>query len=194
MTLRASARADGSPGAMGLRLALALLVALGGALPGQRVAAADFVEWAMQAPGAVPLTSLAQGDVRGARPAAPALVIVASVGELERLAAWLADPALLARLRTIDYTTTLVVAALVGPRPSSGHVLAIQSALLDGDTVRLVVTETAPTPEQPVLDVITYPYHLVTVPRAVLPAGPLRWELVDTAGQTLAVSCGPGAS
>jgi hypothetical protein len=177
MTLRASARADGSPGAMGLRLALALLVALGGALPGQRVAAADFVEWAMQAPGAVPLTSLAQGDVRGAR-----------------LAAWLADPALLARLRTIDYTTTLVVAALVGPRPSSGHVLAIQSALLDGDTVRLVVTETAPTPEQPVLDVITYPYHLVTVPRAVLPAGPLRWELVDTAGQTLAVSCGPGAS
>ena len=176
---------------VGMLLGLALLMALGGALPGPSPEARETVVWSAQPPASLPLISLAQGDARSGRPPAPALIVVASAAELERLAGWLADPALLARLQALDYTTTLVVAAVVGPRPSSGYALAIQTALLDGDTVRLVATETAPAPEQRVLDVISYPYHLVAIPRAALPAGSLRWQLVDTAGQILATTCGP---
>jgi hypothetical protein len=120
------------------------------------------------------------------------LFVVGTAAEIEPFGHWLGDAVLLARLQQVDYRTTVVVAAFAGPRPSTGYAITIQAGAWQGDEVRLTAVETAPAPGQAVLEVITYPFHLVAIPREVLPTQPLRWRLLDPAGQVLAETCWPG--
>ena len=80
----------------------------------------------------------------------------------------------------VDFDSRIVAAVFAGERPSSGHAVEIVAAPAAGGT-RLLVSERAPAPGTMAAQVITSPFHIVTLPRT----GDVTWEKRD-APQTAA--------
>lgn len=80
----------------------------------------------------------------------------------------------------------LLVAVLMGQRPTGGYAVRIERMRLRGDTVEVVAAFHAPPPDAVVIQVLTSPFVIAAVARADLPAGTVRFILRDTSGQEIA--------
>jgi hypothetical protein len=74
---------------------------------------------------------------------------------------------------TIDFDRETVVAVFLGSRPTGGFSVAIVSATERDGTLVVAYNEASPQPGAIVAQVLTFPYHIVAVPKH---AGPVTFE------------------
>ena len=74
----------------------------------------------------------------------------------------------------VDFKKNMVLAVFLGAKPSGGHSVRVTGVTRSGAGLTVLVRPAAPAPDAITPAVITSPYHLVVVPRAVSPAQPSR--------------------
>ncbi|MHB0939387.1 MAG: protease complex subunit PrcB family protein [Armatimonadota bacterium] len=70
---------------------------------------------------------------------------------------------------TVNFTQNSVLVALMGQQPTAGYNITITDVRATGTDVVAYVDETRPRPGDPVAQVITFPYHMVVVPKLTQP-------------------------
>jgi protease stability complex PrcB-like protein len=73
----------------------------------------------------------------------------------------------------IDFATRVVAAAFAGEQPSAGHAIEIVAAVAGHNEVRLIVETRAPAAGSVSAQIMTSPFHIVSLPRTV---GEIRWS------------------
>jgi hypothetical protein len=86
-----------------------------------------------------------------------------------------AETAVLPPLPEIDFAWEMVIAVALGQQTTGGHAVTVEQVLLVGDTVQVLVSETAPAGDCIVPQALTQPYHIVRVPRVEM----ARVELIS---------------
>lgn len=126
----------------------------------------------------IPFTTLAQGDTPIAGLEQPALLVIGEATEVDQLLPMVDNPAIAEQLKAVDVATTYVVAAFSGPVGSGGYSIAIQTVGQASGAVDIGVQVTPPPADRAVTDVISYPYHIVTVARQNLVVSPgTTWSM-----------------
>lgn len=64
-----------------------------------------------------------------------------------------------------DFARSTVVGVFLGSRPTGGHGVEITAIAREGATLTVTYREQQPRPDAMVTQVITMPYHLVSIPR-----------------------------
>ena len=64
-------------------------------------------------------------------------------------------------LPQVDFSRQMVLAAFLGRKPTGGYAIQITRIVADNGTITVTVRETAPSPNTPVIQVLTHPFHLV---------------------------------
>jgi hypothetical protein len=85
----------------------------------------------------------------------------------------------------VQWEDEILVGALLGVRQGRGHEVTIRELDLDGVTAVAEVDISTPTPEQAASTWVTYPFHLIRVPRSELALGTVTFRF-ERAWQTLA--------
>jgi hypothetical protein len=62
-----------------------------------------------------------------------------------------------------------VIGVFAGERPTGGYQIAVERVEMREGRLRVSVRDTAPPPGAPVTQSLTYPYHIVAIPRTNLP-------------------------
>lgn len=117
------------------------------------------------------LTTIARGDA--SHVAEPRRVVARTDAEWRSLWALHAGPA--ADTPAVDMTAVIVAAAFAGEKPSAGHALEISAAEHAEHAVRgvtLVVAEYGPAAGSVSAQIMTSPFHIVSVPKT---AGEIAW-------------------
>jgi hypothetical protein len=65
----------------------------------------------------------------------------------------------------IDFATRMVAAVFAGDRPTPGYGIEVVDARRDGEGLGIVVAESRPAPGTLAAQVITTPFHIVSLPR-----------------------------
>jgi len=120
----------------------------------------------------IALTTIARGDA--SRITEPRRSIVRSPEEWTAL--WAAHAGPDAAAPAVDFTSLVVAAAFAGERPTAGHAIEITAAVEGPGGARLVVEQRAPGPGMMAAQILTSPFHIVSLPRT---AGEVTW--VDAA-------------
>jgi hypothetical protein len=66
----------------------------------------------------------------------------------------------------VDFSKEMVVGVFMGSRPNAGFSTAVTSATAGNGVLVVRYHETAPAPTSVSAQVLTFPYHLVAIPRA----------------------------
>ena len=144
-----------------LRLCLATFLAIASIVgPAQ-----DRIE--SQSPS-VPLTTVAKGTISDTD--GPQRVVVRTAEEWKKLWTSLSTetPA-----PTIDFERTVVVGVFLGARPTAGFEVAITAVKTEGGRTIVEYRERRPDPADLVAEVLTSPFHLVSIPRDL---GPIEFR------------------
>ena len=135
----------------------------------------------------VPLQTLAQGESRTAGIETTTLIAAGNPTEAHHIVALLGSSLDVARIGEVDFGTSLLVAVVRGQVPTGGYGIAIDGIAAAQDEVRVTVSLADPAPGRILPEVLSYPYHLVVVPRTALPTQPgVRWVAVTPGGDLLA--------
>lgn len=140
----------------------------------------------------IPLRTLAQGSVceygrfeqqASGEETGPAFMVVENDEELKRL---LSLSGLEFAEGEVDLSRQVIIAALQGPRNTSGFAISVVRAVQAGTDVRLEVEVVEPEPGSVTAPVLTSPYHLVVAERDDFqPRGELSMIFMDTRGEIL---------
>lgn len=123
--------------------------------------------------------SIAQGLRMSSTQAQPVLRMADDAESLKTLAA-LVTPEHQTLLADVDFEKSVVLAAFWGVRPSGSASITIEKVSLAGDELTVMVRLNENDPNVPRVEAATYPYHLVSLARADLPAGAaLHYRLVS---------------
>jgi len=74
----------------------------------------------------------------------------------------------------VDFTRNMVIAVLLGARPSGGHGVRIDRLTIEGDHLQVHAQTTSPPPGAITTSVITYPFHII---RSARFEGPVDFEI-----------------
>jgi hypothetical protein len=77
---------------------------------------------------------------------------------------------------TVDFAKDMVVGVFMGSRPSAGYNISIVSTLAKDGNVIVQYRESTPRPGTMAAQVLTFPYHLIAIPKA---AGEVRFEKIQ---------------
>jgi hypothetical protein len=66
----------------------------------------------------------------------------------------------------IDFSREMIVAVFMGSRPNSGFSTAIVSATAAAGVLMVRYSETNPAPGAVTAQILTFPYHIVAIPKA----------------------------
>lgn len=140
----------------------------------------------------IPLQTLAQGPVcdYGRFDEAPTLqdtvpecLVIEDAEGLKRLL-YLANLEL--PHQELDFAENVVIAAMQGPRNTSGYAISIQSLRQSGTDVLVLLELVEPDPGGVTAQMLTSPYHLVIARRSDFqPRGELRFTFQDSKGRKL---------
>jgi hypothetical protein len=72
----------------------------------------------------------------------------------------------------VDFARSIIVGVFLGSRPTGGHGVEITAITREGTTLTVTYREQQPRPDAMVTQVITMPYHLVSIGRF---EGPVRF-------------------
>lgn len=114
------------------------------------------------------LTTIARGDA--SRVSAARRVVASTADEWSTLWAVHAGPG--ADAPVVDLATVTIAAAFAGEKPSAGYSLEIARAEPTAEGLRIFVDERSPGPGTIAAQIITSPFHIVSVPKA---AGGVSW-------------------
>jgi len=120
------------------------------------------------------VATVAQGSSSGA--ADPREVVVRSPAEWAALWKAHAGPQ---TAPVVDFSTNLVAAVFLGTRPTAGFRVDIVGARREADVLVIEYVERAPGADNIVAQVLTSPFHIVTLPRY---DGPIRFRKTAVAG------------
>ena len=135
---------------------------------------------------AVVFESIAQGNSFIAEVETPTLLIANSVNETTNFTKWLHDIDITSQLRKTNFNTHLVIAVFSGKKGSSGYSITINEIFTALKEVMLVVNLIKPEPGQRVQEVITYPYHIILLPKNDLQITPgTIWNVYSSEGVLL---------
>ncbi len=121
-----------------------------------------------QVPAAVP--TVAQGPSSGVEE--PRQVVVRSPAEWDTLWKAHAGPQ---TAPAVDFSTSMVAAVFLGTRPSGGFRAEIVGVRRENDALVVEYVERRPAADAIVTQVLTSPFHIVTLPRF---GGPIRFRTV----------------
>ena len=82
----------------------------------------------------------------------------------------------------VDWEREVVIVALMGGKRTGGYQITITGVEVRGAEVIVRVEERVPQPGEMVIQVLTSPYHAVTVPRDALPSGAFTVRFVSPSG------------
>jgi len=116
----------------------------------------------------IAVETLDQGDSYTAELDIPTIFVAGSPAEAARFTKWLNDASVARRIKEVNFNNSLVVAVFFGRTGSSGYGITIQQLRLTSGRVQVMVNLIEPTPGQNVLAIISYPYHIITIPRSEL--------------------------
>jgi hypothetical protein len=68
-------------------------------------------------------------------------------------------------LPSVDFSRQMVLAAFMGRKPTGGYTIQITRVVAENGTITVTVRETAPSPNTPVIQALTHPFHIVVVPK-----------------------------
>jgi hypothetical protein len=102
--------------------------------------------------------------------------------------AWVADGGAPSNLPPVDFEKEMVLAVFAGKKPTGGHAIKIERVAVKGPdanpTVCVLYRQTAPAPDVPVAQAITYPSHAVVVKKT---DGTVEWfDVASQSGRALA--------
>lgn len=80
-------------------------------------------------------------------------------------------------LPPVDFAKESVVAVFMGSRPTAGYSVAILSTTEGGGALIVRYRETRPAPGAITAQVLTFPYHIVAIPKSTAPN--VKFEKVD---------------
>lgn len=80
-------------------------------------------------------------------------------------------------LPPVDFTKESVVAVFMGSRPTAGYSVAILSTTEGGGALVVRYRETRPAPGVITAQVLTFPYHIVAIPKSTAPN--VKFEKVE---------------
>ena len=120
------------------------------------------------------VATLVQGSSSGVD--APREVVVRSPAEWAAL--WKAHAAP-QTAPVVDFSTNVVAAVFLGTRPTAGFRVDIVGARREADVLVIEYAERAPGADSIVAQVLTAPFHIVTLPRY---DGPIRFRKTAVAG------------
>jgi uncharacterized membrane protein len=124
----------------------------------------------------IALTTIARGDA--SRIVDPRRVVVRTPDEWRMLWALHAGPD--ATAPPIEFESVIVAAAFAGEKPTAGQGIDIIGAIGEPDGVRLIVEERAPGADLVAAQVLTSPFHIVSLART---ERDLRWSTGDFAAK-----------
>lgn len=107
------------------------------------------------------ITTIAAGD--GSRILEPRRVIVRDASEWGAL--WAVHAGLEAESPAIDFSTRMVAAVFAGERPSPGFGIEITGARQWGAGLEVLVEQRSPAPGMMAAQVLSTPFHIVSLPR-----------------------------
>jgi hypothetical protein len=128
------------------------------------------------------------------------------IGTAEGWAQFLSEMGQPAKIwQPVRWQDEILVGALLGVRQGRGHEITITRLDLDGVTANVELAREEPGPEQPASNWITYPFHLIRVPRSELALGVVTFRFfedgallterdVDMIGLDIAWIPGPAAT
>ncbi|NPV60334.1 MAG: protease complex subunit PrcB family protein [Actinobacteria bacterium] len=134
----------------------------------------------------VAVKTLAQGihseygrleGVPAAENALPECLVITDADELQRLISLslFQEP-----LGEVDFSHSLVIAVMLGPRDTGGYAVSITHVYQGGPEVRVELELVEPEPGSMNAQVLTSPYHLVTADRdSFQPGGSLLFTFLD---------------
>lgn len=126
--------------------------------------------------GSMPMTTIAKGGISNVME--PREAVVRSADDWTRL--WHDHAGADADAPPIDFGASMVVGVFLGARNTGGY--AVEITAVDQDATGIVVryTESKPGPGAMLAQVITSPFHLVSIAPA---DGPVRFERNEKAGR-----------
>jgi hypothetical protein len=133
----------------------------------------------LQAPMA--MTTLARGGVSNVMDSRE--VVVRTAAEWQQV--WRAHSGSDAGRPAVDFTKQMVVGVFVGARNTGGYSVEITGVDLVQNALVVRYTEKAPDPDAIVAQVITAPFHLVSVQKL---DGPVRFERAGSKERSLSLS------
>ena len=77
---------------------------------------------------------------------------------------------------TVDFGKDMIVGVFMGSRPSAGYNISIVSTFAKDGNVLVRYQESMPRPGTMTAQILTFPYHLVAVPKA---SGEVRFEKIQ---------------
>jgi hypothetical protein len=128
----------------------------------------------------------------GEAPQDPALIVVGSPEELERLAAYLPEADLSDEVRAADLSQNWIVAVFRGAMPTAGYRIEIESVRLDAEGQVIVeVSLGGPGIDELVAQVITYPVDVKVIARQGLQdPSDVEWSMRTGGGAVLPAADG----
>jgi hypothetical protein len=137
-------------------------------------------------PGGIAFRSLAKGAPAGEQPPHARVYVATTKSQLAGFASLLPEAAA-ARVNGVVLPSRAVIAVFLGTKPTAGYEVAVRRVAVVSGRLRITVEVVQPSPDAILAQVLTSPFHVVTVARSALPARlPSRWALVDAAGKTVA--------
>ena len=138
------------------------------------------------APSAVSFETLVQGDSRSGDLKDPTLVVAGTRDQAGRITPFVIERRAVSQLQTVDFDRYWLVAVLAGQKPSAGYGIEVRSIVSGPGGVRITVEQTRPAPDSVAATVLSYPFHLVLIPRDQLsPAPGTGWEVHERSGALL---------
>ncbi len=115
----------------------------------------------------------------------PEIIVAGNAAEAARFAGLLAEGDAATRIQKTDFNNTVMVAVFRGQMSTSGYGITVQEISLAPGMVKLTVNLTDPAPDQAVLPVISYPYHIILLKKEELNLAPGTIWAVHTPDDTL---------
>ncbi len=109
----------------------------------------------------------------------PALFVAGDMDEASKFIDWLDENAV-SLIQNADYNSTWIIAVFRGPMGSSGYGITVQDVVLTPGIVQIKVNLTDPSPGQMAQPVVSYPYHVIRIPKEKLKvANGTTWIVYD---------------
>jgi|GEM_PF-944846 hypothetical protein len=109
--------------------------------------------------------NLVRGDAYSAGLETPALFIAGNLDEATNFSNLVDKSEDIKKIQEVDFETHWVVAVFRGEVGTAGYGISIDDIKATDKGVRLQVSLSDPGPDEAVAQVVSYPYHLVTIPR-----------------------------
>ena len=124
----------------------------------------------------MPMTTIARGGVSSVMEPREAVVRTAA----EWTSLWRDHAGAEAEPPEVDFGKQMVIGVFLGSRNTGGYAVEITAVEQQGDAIVVRYTETKPGPGMLLAQVITSPFHLVSVPQV---SGTVTFERTEQAGR-----------